>query len=140
MEDVAELIGRLEAASGPDRALDLAVEARNWERKPVRWEEAYTDTDGKEWPDGMYYWMPDRGDKSFSADIPRYTGSIDAAMTLLSEGYYYDVRGVPTDEGFQCSAQVDWFPPDRAYGANPAIALTIACLKAHQHLRKDKVG
>ncbi len=63
-------------------------------------------------------------------DIPRYTGSIDSALTLVPEGYHWHVHGLNDrapvagvcPDGRDCT--------DHYGGANPAIALCIAALRA----------
>lgn len=64
--------------------------------------------------------------------LPAYTASIDAAMTLVPEGWTADVRKYPNGRGFAVLSQ--WSPPCESEksvdDATPAIALCIAALKA----------
>jgi hypothetical protein len=76
----------------------------------------------------------------------RYTASLDAAMTLIPEGYAFQVRRNVSPDGDEayCNAQVwpyaaEWRtdePKPHPFGNSdekyPAIALTIAALRARQ--------
>lgn len=125
-----ELIAALEAATGPSRELDYAIDecvglpANFCGKKVKRWKPA---TAGDYWncmtADGYVHFNA-KGCAKFSA-------SIDAALTLVPEGWWAKtVRGedghgyaaISTDSSaikFRC---------DRA--ATPAIALCIAALRA----------
>lgn len=61
---------------------------------------------------------------------PRYTSSLDAAVTLVPNGFQWQIRSIPTEETMVHVAQVDWRPPMNCQGYSPAIALCIAALKA----------
>jgi hypothetical protein len=102
-----EVAERCEAASGPDRLLDLDIASTLKISALYRRAGQVTAT----WPD--------------------YTASLDAAMTLVPEGWAFGIgRGTdrsdtegwawisPTDEGEIWTA------------ATPALALTAACLRA----------
>lgn len=104
-----DLIERLAKATGPDRELDAAI--------------AYRCT------------------KAASAvmGFPSYTSSIDAALTLVPEGWHWEVSDSPKEfparAGVSPVAPVDeWVCSDTggqdASAATPAIALCIAALKA----------
>lgn len=109
----AELIAALEAATGPSRELDVALFASVGmsdlqERHCAQWI-----TNNK-----------DRGvtrDHYLFAWAPRYTASIDAAMTLMPANHWWMVMGTAA----KCGAYA-------AYGATPAIALCAAALKARK--------
>ena len=116
--DLLALAARVEAAKGPDRALDgdIAV-AMGWE---VTWVEARRH--------GGRYWR--RPDCSWthedSADIPAYTASLDAAASLVPSGWDW-CRDI--DLGVCCYRPEDRILiPGRA--ATPALALTAAALRA----------
>lgn len=118
-----DLIARLEAATGPDRELDVKIiEAIN---PGSRWE-PYS-------PKARIKWLMDESGQRticYGKDrIPNYTTSIDAALTLVPEGMGWEVgfgRYVPhigtvwTGKG-KCVGECD---------SNRAIALCIAALKA----------
>ena len=109
MTNLSDLIAWIEAASGPDRAIDWAIHLR----------------DGLEGV-GMY------------GAHPAYTTSIDAALTLVPEGYAYTIYG--GDPNRKDSASLGRIPnPGELMaddyvgeGATPALALCAAALKARQ--------
>lgn len=80
MPDLSDLISRVEKASGPDREIDgeiaaaLNVYPDGW-RRGVK--EAAADA----------IWFDDRIGCNWHA--PAYTASIDAALTLLPEGFWW---------------------------------------------------
>jgi len=104
------LSDRVAAASGPDRELDLAIE------RAVGTYTAFS-----------HYRM---GDDDCEEYVPtRYTASIDSAMTLVPEGWFWTTATTPLRggygrlidrEGYQACAQA----------ATPALALTAAALKS----------
>ena len=108
-----ELIAALEAATGPDRALDS-------------WIGASVGFDG--WT--VAEWQETVDDPVFAhssiTDVPPYTASIDAALTLVPEGVLWAV-GVDED-GSGCAE----LPRRRllVHALTPAIALCIAALRA----------
>lgn len=117
-----ELIKRLEAATGPDRELDIAIDralfpesyARPSDPTPVDLPEDF----GK---DAMSMMMH---------PAPAYTASIDAALTLVPEGARWDVQRDRT----AAFASIDGVTTGRC--ATPAIALCIAALRA----RAERAG
>jgi len=67
-----------------------------------------------------------------STRVPRYTTSIDAAMTLVPEGWRFEL----TNTGFKPG--VSLVPPGKfflvgSYAATPALALCAAALRARSH-------
>ena len=102
-----DLISRLSAATGPSRKLDGEIS------ETVKWTRSY------------YYQEP-----------PRYTESIDAALTLMPEGYGFMIRYHETAAGMRaiCSLLGSNGDPDTwdVKAITPAIALVIACLKAKE--------
>lgn len=99
MADFSDLIARLEKAKGPSRDLDARIE-HTLAGTPAHWED----------------------------DLPAYTSSLDAAVSLVPESVGFKIALMPCAEGPEHWASVDWgtqFP-----GATPAIALCIAALKA----------
>lgn len=94
------LIARLEAATGPDRELDIAI----WhylgnpkERTPLLW-------------------------------VGCYTSSIDAALTLVPEGHDWSIGDVNGHFGGTPVAYVG--NDTARFGETPALSLCIAALKA----------
>lgn len=118
MPDIAELIARLEKATGPDHELDELI---------------------GEVVLGMTRCTINGCGVVHDAD--NYTVNIDAALTLVPEGFYWDVSfGVTTDSGHgpfwaECYSFDKcvgfWGPEPATFGAlTPALALCIAALKA----------
>ena len=114
----AELLARLESADGPDRELDAMIQHRI--------------TSGV-------------GCGAAQDAPPRYTASIDAALTLVPDGCLSMVRTVwadahaPTerpvgyasvDRYFKDDAGLFWKENFLALGETPALALAAAALKA----------
>jgi len=120
---MANLLRELELASGPDRALDRAIAtAAGWRRKNGQvGEDDY-------WKLGDWSWTREDNEHP-----PRYTASIDAALTLVPEGLTWQVTGRVREDG-DYFADVDVSHRcDSAH--NPAIALCIAALKVRDETR-----
>jgi hypothetical protein len=62
-------------------------------------------------------------------DAPAYTSSLDAAKTLVPEGWCYQIRFDPRQSGATVLRQ-DGFDQHHTVAANEALALTAACLRA----------
>jgi hypothetical protein len=67
--------------------------------------------------------------------LRRYTSSLDAAMTLVPEGWTYRLSSPPYRKGHAADLWPPIQPGDgpfvkRADAATPALALTAACLRA----------
>lgn len=130
-EQVKNLIERLEKATGPDRELDVAIFRAigaplpsKFATLPVR----------LEWDEKEQSFMTNVGEgMRVRFDPSPYTDSLDAAMTLVPEGWIWDVT----------STGCAWTMPDGAIGwhvsisgpRSPALALCIVALKARVHLR-----
>lgn len=121
-----ELIERLEKATGMDRALDIdiarAIPVDGWR---VDEDGSVSAFDGEGW-----YSMP--------TEVPSYTHSIDAALTLVPTNHRWSVSGPEVRlDGEEVGADAVVMPFGK-YGhvgdfvrhAQPAIALCIAALKA----------
>jgi len=115
---IADLIERLEKATGPVRELDLEC----W------W-----------WGKASHSVQPMDADyKAFNLkmnDAPRYTSSIDSALTLVPEGWGWLVRDFKGDGEEGAYADVPHLTIEsnmdgQAFHKIPAIALCIACLRA----------
>jgi hypothetical protein len=111
---IEELIARLEAADGPSRELEFRI--------------ARDVLDGE--PFGHAAGLPDElmlAQAQFGC-WPRYTSSIDAALSLVPEGHFWGLYSSgmayvkPDADGVQERHLSD--------GVTPAIALCIAALKA----------
>ncbi len=114
---MTDLIARLEGLSAPDRGIDLDL-----------WWECKANRGSSNAP------MPEDYRKSNLRmnDAPRYTASLDAAMTLVPEGCDVSVNN-SGGRAKMCWADVHPIlrsPKIRAIAATPAIALCIAALRA----------
>jgi len=113
-----ELIARLETTTGADRELDAAI---------------YGATAGGNWS-----WQKAiEHRKATNADwFPLYTKSVDDALKLMPWAW---MAGCAPEGKFFCEAQesMDEFGHSTkeasGHGANPAIAICIAALKARAH-------
>lgn len=118
------LIARVESASGPDRELDLMVLRAHG---------------GNGW-----YWL-DRERETITRDkygrgalgnpacsLDHYTASLDAAVTLVPEGY----TGMVHLDGKASLYRDDMQPTIDSLAATPALALVAAALRA----RAQEVG
>lgn len=127
----AALIARLEALTGPDREVDEAVD------RTVR-----------EWPalGGYYGWerfgpgviskqINSDGSKFETMQAPRYTASLDAALTLVPEGKFFHMARF-SDEAMGCDVHIysTDAPTFETIGQAPTLplALCIAALKARE--------
>lgn len=120
------LAERCEKASGPDREADC-----------LAW--AVVHHGGYEWRDNVLYIPklqvqvgaidPGEHSRNFSCwfrQIPTYTVSLDAAMTLVPEGRTFSVARRVLGEGAVADVDFEWV----GEAATPALALTAACLRA----------
>lgn len=123
MRRLSELAARCEAAEAPDRELDAVIrEAVGGATVPL-YRLVKPMIGHPEWEGGA---------SSNGHWLPFYTASLDAALTLVPEGWHwsiYDTNGVD-----KACAQVE--PPEYDYephtgeAATPALALCAAALKA----------
>jgi len=119
----AEDIARLEKAEGPDRLLDLAIHA---ETGPLA--AAVIKARGAP-PSDLF---------SASSVIPRYTASLDSALTLVPEGYAWAADKCRLScEGFVCID--DGHTKSDGYhvvAATVPLAICIASLQARDAIAK----
>jgi hypothetical protein len=120
-----DLIAALRAATGPGRELDARIAV----------------LEGAEIHDGDWMLVTsfDGRPKSAVVPVPDYTGSIDAALTLVPEGLQWGVNTHPPDELFNPGG-AQAFVSDMVMteggvyahsdAATPALALVIAALEA----------
>ena len=123
----AELIARLEAAEMGSRGDDAEIW---WLVKPEAAKRSY-------WNGALglpheLETLPQSGlgYRAVLSAAPHYTTSLDAALTLVPEGWQWNVWFTPTDEGPVWGATVNWLPAAHAYAESAALALVIASLKA----------
>lgn len=118
--DLLDLAERCEKAEGPDRALDLAI----WNASGTRY-----NTGAYEAP-----------------CCPHFTASIDAALTLVPEGWLFTVASYRGEDNAQpfyadCMDEAVFHGADgdavTSLAATPALALCAATLRAHPHQGKD---
>jgi hypothetical protein len=122
-----DLLARLEMATGPDREPDRLIE----ETLPGVLRHPHRDLVAEGYVisgEGHRYYGPGQGYRA-----PPYTESIEAAMSLVPEGWCWSVRGGAFTPP---SAQLNYLEDDTRAGevyaeaTTPAIALCIAALKA----------
>lgn len=131
MTDHTALIEALERAEGPSRELDARIDALLKGRTGFEWK--------------GYFYNCDQLVNAGGSEVPEYTASIDAALTLVPEGWRiytadFSVFGRArwglsgpktqwaTDENGEKCAGDDWY--QSAIAKTPAIALVIAALRA----------
>lgn len=105
---LADLIARLEAATGPSRELDEAISV---------WLHNAANPGGR-----VVLWVA----------MPRpYTSSLDAAVTLVPEGHWWSAGACQRENHATVAPEgVDDDRSHEGYGATVALALVIAALKA----------
>lgn len=132
------LIERLEKATGPSRELDKAIEL-SFGSIP-NYAGYCSATDSMIWHEHH-----EAGGAPITqqceAPLPHFTSSLDAALNLVPEGYFWSCGHNPepdddTPSEFGAMLCRYWHVSDKsdtsAVGASPAIALCIAILKARQ--------
>lgn len=121
---LSDLIKQIEGATAPGRDIDVEIALLlGWRRKVE-----YVKQDEHGEPVRKVFWVvPTGGDYG---KVPRYTSSVDAAMTVVQEVAPGIVGGVSWEEDGRGAAILG----DGTYcqAATPAMALCIAALKAKQ--------
>jgi hypothetical protein len=131
-DELLRLAERCEAATGPDRELDDEI------ARALGWTQ-HTDEDDPVFVNQTSTWWAEPGREwSTCSVVPSYTASLDAAMTLVPEGWR-PIIDMASEEG---AALVDlWALPEaspkptrkHAKAATPALALCAAALRSHAH-------
>lgn len=112
---MTDLLSRLSAATGPSRELDAEIALANgWRHDHAM---AY----------GGEFWQNPTG--QICPQPPRYTESIDAALTLVPERAGWKLASWFKD-GYAADVHLPNGVITRGEGTTPAIALVIACLRA----------
>ena len=123
MTDYTNLIARLEAAEGPSRELDADIaEALG---NPVLRPDPGSSLRYVMWP-------PE--DETYTTEVPAYTASLDAAVSLVPEGKSVDIKIGLTfgaAEIYETRGMKDW-QLGFAEAPIPALVLCIAALKARE--------
>lgn len=122
-----ELASRCEKATGPDRDIDCHIHV-----------EMFVDKENAGCIDighGYVGWHPLDGPYVSAVEPLRYTASIDAAMSLVPEGFGYvltpgKVALIPDGKG----------PDFRSDAATPALALCAAALRAQTGAQGNENG
>lgn len=118
---LADLIARLEKATGPDRELDALIYCLDNDYQFVRFER-WNDRAGR-----AIFQIPGMKPLTESDGFPRFTGSIDAAALLRpSPRWFWRVDSHDPSAWVYLNIQ-DAF---KGSGKTPAISLCIAALKA----------
>jgi hypothetical protein len=78
-------------------------------------------------PDGRRY-------PEYGCLAPAHTTSLDAALTLVPEGFPYEIKARNVEGVMEYRAQLNYTKP--SYAATPALALCIAALKARAAIAK----
>lgn len=121
MSELLELAERCKKATGPDRELDAEI------------------AKSLGWPNVRYY-SANGGIFSKENDemrpVPEWTASIDAALTLVPEGWavllaFSEQRSVCDVHTNPLGQEGTW--PAHSTAATPALALCAAALKARHH-------
>jgi len=109
---MTDLIARLEAAAEGSRELDVEIQRHRTGHPDDHWYELNGKWARNECP-------------------PRYTTSLDAALTLVPEGWF--VRKLAEyEDGWTCTLIKGARNENGASAATPALALCIAALRARQ--------
>jgi hypothetical protein len=134
---MAELMTKLEQATEGSRELDaeIATAIRYMDPKAQEWMRRWENIGPMpNWPGRIACWHSD-GQVAVHWDVPHYTTSLDAALTLVPEGAEWnlikllhpdDMVGYSADVGLP--TEVRWFQASAR--TTPALALCIAALKA----------
>lgn len=125
-----DLTARIEAATRADRLLDANI---HWRVKREDFEADDDHTDAS-YCYARSGWTMNRADHAFLnlIGVPRYTGSIDAAMTLVPDDLVWHISGGYRRGGYvSIESRDDRVPEFKGRAATPALALCAAALKAH---------
>ena len=119
---MTELIAELEAAKEGSRVLDARVHEHN--------------AIAPDWEKWLVGGMPFG---RISDQVPHYTTSLDAALTLVPEEWRVSHAGTSADDGwhFNLIARTTNTETGRCWSNSPALALCIAALRARQAVESD---
>lgn len=121
-EGLETLALRCESANGPDRELDAEIGVMAGFRVV---DEGH--------PLGLQCYTA-RGQ---SVPLPRYTASLDAAITLVPDGWVWSMNTFPNAASAYCMDPAsEIVRPLRQFIATAPLALTAAALRAQSHLLK----
>jgi hypothetical protein len=118
-----ELRDALAKATGPDRGLDSDI----YIAFNIPLERVGRLDKGEH---GVVGWWPKDGPYVSAIDVPRYTASIDAAATLVPEGFTWHVGLADNRRGRASFTKPHRFDPGQSHeAATPALALCVARLE-----------
>lgn len=135
-----DLIARLEKAQGPSRELDAAVWARvcapaDFTDFSIAAECRVEFEPNEDGSVRMYVYGPREEGPNYVGRraAPHYSSSVDAALSLVPEGFVHHTRALNIEGTMRHEACVDYAPWRE--GANLALALCIASLRARAALK-----
>jgi hypothetical protein len=132
MTDLLELAARVEGLQGPDREVDARIaHAIKW-----RWD-AWEEGDIRI-EDRPLEYVIDRVQNSHNSiwrNLPRYTASVDHAMSLVPEGWGYGLDYAPSGSGLRFTLGSPDLEPVFVNGEAMTLprAITAAALRARAH-------
>lgn len=131
------LLARVLEGEGPDRELDAEIVAA-FTRGVVGLGD---ETPDENWRNRLYRWEPPRVWADSWLPVPKYTESLDAALTLVPEGWswYSAMRHYLAPVGaagsvWQAGQSSATFTAD---AATPARAIIAACIKARMEAQGE---
>lgn len=129
-----KLIEALEKATGPSRELDAEIAAA----VDFRADDGHLSARATVTKFGAAY-LAERSQSHqniWSHVLPRYTASLDAAITLVPDGYLWMLHHGIQSTAIVWSLESDYDEghprPTGQHEDSPAIALTLACMKARK--------
>ena len=84
-------------------------------------------------PESGYSWWLKDGSDFLLGPLPSYTTSLGAALTLVPEGWLWEIKRGVEARAIVWTLEKDYdetAPPTGYHAESPALALCIACLKA----------
>ena len=131
MADLAELLERVKAATGPDREIDVALWLAMTPGATYRTTRVRHDRTGREWDINE-----PRINGGAMVEVPEYTASLDAALALVErvlDTAFIDIEVAKRFVGGEAHGRAEICGPDAdayATAATPALALLAALLSA----------
>jgi hypothetical protein len=138
-----DLIERLERATGADRELDCLIWAARSGYEPIWRDNDLLARNRKPPHDTCWLGSIDPGKtqrnfsetRGFNPPIPAYTGSLDAALTLVPPDHDWIVASVNGQVGGTPYASVG--DEKMHFGETPVLSLCIAALRAREFAERD---
>ena len=138
---LSALLANLEAATGPSRELDAAIAVAIFRAAPGM--DLRAEAAGEDCEAGTY-WLVGPSWRSLTTS-QRYSESLDAAMTLVPEGWHWTLshngEGRPGEHWYaasMCDAErVTKLAVEEQLALTPALALVIASIRARLAEQKE---